>query len=55
MITEKKRLEAEYTKLPIVIQKSPAIKRRKEYLEKQLDLIEKNIQSYTIRLSEFSK
>lgn len=52
MTYEKKRLEEEYNKLPIVIQKSAAIKRRKEHLERQLDLLEKNIDSYSTRLRE---
>ena len=52
MTTEKRRLEEEYARLPIVIQKSPALQRRKEYLEKQLTLVEKSIDSYTVRLRE---
>ena len=55
MIAEKKRLEDEFSNLPIVIHKSVATKRRKEYLEKQLSLLEKNIETYSHRLKEFSK
>jgi bifunctional pyridoxal-dependent enzyme with beta-cystathionase and maltose regulon repressor activities len=42
MTSEKRRLEDEYARLPIVM-KSAALKRRKEFLEKQLDMLEKNI------------
>ncbi|CAI2384967.1 unnamed protein product [Moneuplotes crassus] len=54
MTLEKKRLENEYSRLPIVIDKSPSIKRRKEFLENQLTLLEKNIDSYTVRLRELN-
>lgn len=49
MRAEKRRLEEEFTRLPIV-QKSAAAKRRKEYLEKQLDQLEKNINLCSAKL-----
>ena len=55
MTLEKRRLEHEYNRLPIVIQKSPAIKRKKEFLENQLNLLEKNIDIYTTKLRELSR
>lgn len=49
MRAEKRRLEEEFARLPIV-QKSAATKRRKEHLEKQLDQLEKNISLYSAKL-----
>ena len=52
MISEKQKLEYEYARLPIVINKSANLTRKKENLESRLDMIDKAIESRRRELRE---
>lgn len=51
----KKMLESDYSRLPIVVNKSVQLQKKKEYLESELDQVDKDISTVKRKIREVKK
>lgn len=55
LFDKKKMLESDYSKLPIVVNKSVQWEKKKNYLESELDTVENNISSVKRKIKEIKR